>query len=742
MKRFIIMFFMITSLVLSQDMIVRVYAPSWKDLKKISSEPLDIAGAHGGAWYDIVADDALLSTIAASGLPYEVTIHSLAQRKKEVRWNYLSYAEVNDSLRQMVQNHSSICKLESLPIPTYQGNWIYGIKISDNPYIEDEYKPGFLIDALHHSREWACISLVLFFADSMLNSYEVVPGITDIIDSTEMYCFPIINADGYLFDYPGEQGWRKNREPFGGYIGTDPNRNYGGCSGDIEGDWGAVDEDQASHHPNNIVFCGSYVNSGDETRALTMFVKSHIINANMSYHSYGEMILWAWGWTGDPAPDDIIFAYIGNKMADLVQKLGGGTYDRGPGYSAIYPTCGSSDEWVYSWNHYVAGISNLAFTTEIGTEFYQDTSDLGSICRENFKALECLANFCDSIILYCDAVVAAPDIYPVGTVNDIFTIYWHPVQSGYSHPTHWELVELTSPSVIEDDLESGTDRWVPDGFTLSTDQAHSGTHSFFSGTGYNMNSAIRTAHPYLVQSGDSVTFWCWYNLRDDRHVVVVEISENTKEWFNVDTTRFTGNSNGWVREAYSLEDWVSKSIYIRFRMMTDGYYYYDGFYVDDISPVCLYADVDTIASDITDTLYQFTGHALGEYYYYVRGSNATWGWGDYSSLEKANVVGIVEKESPDIYTTPNFSIHPNPFSGSTDIRYQISAVGKAQLKIYNITGRLIRSFDPDDLRTNGQFDCIIWDGTDQHGKRVPAGVYFVYFTADDYGKIEKAVLLR
>jgi len=753
-KKIIIVLSIITGFLLGQDMVVRVYAPSRDHLNRISHKPLDIVQVCRGAWYDIVADDALLQTIASSGLPYEVTILSLAERKEVARSDYLSYSEVNDSLQQMVQNYSWICKLDSLPIPTYEGNWIYGIKISDNPHIEEDDEPGFLIDAMHHSREWATPPIVLFFADSILSSYGVVPGITEIIDNIEIYCFPIINVDGYLYDYPGALWWRKNREPACGGIGTDPNRNYAGCSGDIEGEWGAVDEDKASH--NNVsqyareVFCGPHVNSGDETMALTMYTKSHIINTYMSYHSSGEMLMWPWGWTGDPAPDAAIYDYIGNTMADLVQRLGGGTYDRGPVYTTIYGVSGSSMDWFYGWHHYVAGISHLAFTTEVGTEFYQDTTDLYDICYENFKALECLAHFTDSIPLYCDGVVASPEVYPLETVNDNFTIYWHPINSGYNHPTHWELVELSNPSVIEDDLESGTDRWVLNDFTLSTDEVHSGTHSFFSGNIDDMNSAVQTAHPYLVQSGDSLTFWCWHNLEENWDVAIAEFSLDTKEWSPVDTIRFTGNSGGWVRKAYSLESWAGASGFLRFRAMTDENVHYDGFYVDDISPVCLFANVDTVASDITDTLYEFTGHPLGEFYYAVRGYNTTWEWGDYSSLEKANVIGIAENESPDVYTTPNLSIYPNPFSRKTDIRYQISDVSKAQLKIYNVTGRLIRSFDPDGLRTKGQFDHttmrlsdhIIWDGTDLHGKRVPAGVYFVHFTADDCQKIEKAVLLK
>ena len=759
MKKAVILFILCVGILPAQDMIVRVYTHSWQDLKRISSKHgLDIAGAHAGNWYDIVADHLVLNKIINSGLTYEVVVPSIAYEKEKVRAQYLSYTETNDSLIQMVQNYPAICKLDSLPIPTYQGRWLYGVKISDNPHIEEEDEPGFLIDGLHHAREWACIPVVLFFADSMLKSYGVVPEITEIINNTEMYCFPIINADGYIYDYPGHNMWRKNREPFGGYIGTDPNRNYAGCVPEIEGEWGAVDNGKATHNPSSYfyseTFCGPYANSGDETRALTLYAKSHICNAYMTYHSYSELLMWPWGWKLQQTPDSLLYDQVGNVMADMIQCLGGGTYGRGPVYSAIYGVSGSSMDWFYAWSHYIGGISNLSFTAELGTTFYQPQGDLDHICHQNFKALEYLAGFCDSIVLLVEGVVPPPGIYPLGTVGESFTVYWGAKNSEYNNPIQWELVELSAPSIIEDDLESGTDRWILDGFTLSTTQAHSGSNSFFSGNIHDMNHAVRTSHPYLVQTGDSVTFWCWYDLETNYDVAVAEISENTKEWFNLDTTRFNGNSGGWIRKAYALEDWGGKSVYIRFRSMTDGGVLNSGFYVDDIYPVCLYADVNTISSSIPDSFYEFTSHAQGEYFYYVKGYNTAYSWGDYSCLEKANVlVGIAETPSSESYSNiPSFTLSPNPFREIVNLKFQFGrgdiqmqdVRSKKQdftLKIYDVSGKIIRSFN---LASSflPLASTISWDGTDDMCREVPAGVYFVDFRVGDYKKIEKAILLR
>jgi hypothetical protein len=585
----------------------------------------------------------------------------------------------------------------------------------------------------------------MFFADSMLNAYNVDPGITEIINSTEMYLFPVINVDGYLYDYPAGVSWRKNREPFGGEIGTDPNRNYPGCSPDLAGDWGAVDEYQARHRPDHALFCGAYANSGDETRALTLYVKEHIVNAYMSYHSYSELVMWPWGWTGVETPDSLLHDQVGNYMANQIQRLSGGTYGRGPIYSAIYAVSGSSCDWFYSWSRWIGGRSNLSFTTELGTSFYQPVSQLDHIVHQNFKALEYLAGFCDSIVLLLEAVVPPPVIYPIGGVGSDYTVAWHPVNAGDNHPTHWELVELANPSIIEDDLESGTERWQLEGFTLSTAQAHSGTHSFFSGSIDDMNHAVQTVHPYPVEAGDSVTFWCWYDLETNYDVAVVEVSENTKEWFNLDTTRFNGNSNGWVRKAYALEDWLGRSVYVRFRAMTDPSVLNNGFYVDDIYPACLFADVDTVSSSITDTVYNFSSHPSGEFYYMARGSNPDWGWGDYSILARADVgLGTLEGGVSGLAKVlPSITLLQNPFVDQLRISYTLGdfAPEAALLQVFDATGRLVRDLSSQ-LSAISHPSSVMWDGRDAMGKNLPSGVYFVQFVAGDVGQVEKAIVLR
>jgi hypothetical protein len=743
MKKVCIVIALFVVFAAAETMIVRVYVPSWEALQTaFPKQSLDIASGRTGEYYDLVVDQKGLHQVIATGLTYEVTVVSLEYQKEQVRGSYCSYDDMVDSLQTMAANYPNICRMDSCLIPTYLGRTLYCVKISDNPGVEEQDEPKFTIDGCHHSREWATPQAVLYFADSMLHAYGSVSGITEIINTTEIYCFPVINVDGYDYDYPGGNYWRKNREPFGGSIGADPNRNYGGgCNGEVDGYWGAADEGQCSHDPSGQTFPGSCAFSGDEIQGYTKFIRDHLITTGFSLHSYGEQVMWAWGYKGTGTPDATLYDQKGSYMAGLMQRLGGGTYTPGQSYYNPYPTCGNTRDWVYGYNKWVAGLSALFYGSEIGTSFYQSQSQLDNISQQVFKAAKYLAGFADSLRLVKDGFVAPPQIYPLGTVGENFTIHWHPVNAFDNNPTHWELVELTDPTVVEDDLESGTTRWVLNGFTLSTSQSHSSSHSYFSGNASNQNNEVRTAHPYLVQSGDSITFWCYHNLETDYDVAVCEVSENGLEWFCIDD-RYNGNSGGWQRKAYSLSPWVGKSVYIRFRAMSDGSVNSGGFYVDDISPVCYFSGVNTISSSIPDTFYTFTGHSEGVFYYFARGNNTAHGWGAYSCLESVDVVvGIAEEQQGGSIGTCMLYVHPNPFQHSVQITYDGVIKGAdVAFAIYDISGQKVKEYartTPDALRVT-----LYWDGKDMRGRSLPSGIYFVKIEDNEQNLMEKIVLTR
>ncbi len=97
-------------------------------------------------------------------------------------------------------------------------------------------------------------------------------------------------------------------------------------------------------------------------------------------------------------------------------------------------------------------------------------------------------------------------------------------------------------------------------------------------------------------------------------------------------------------------------------------------------------------------------------------------------------------------------VYPNPSHGKIaiefqipNVKYQMNAQSPNELKIFDAAGRLVRQWDNETMR---QSDHIVWDCSDDLGRRVPAGVYFIRLAVGPVGesdgqeRIEKAVLLR
>lgn len=89
-------------------------------------------------------------------------------------------------------------------------------------------------------------------------------------------------------------------------------------------------------------------------------------------------------------------------------------------------------------------------------------------------------------------------------------------------------------------------------------------------------------------------------------------------------------------------------------------------------------------------------------------------------------------------------IYPNPFNRAASISYKVNAESNrgipVYLKIYNITGKLVRTL-VDKNMVSGTYTCG-WDGMDDNNQRIPSGVYFSRLDAGQAILTNKLILLR
>ncbi len=83
---------------------------------------------------------------------------------------------------------------------------------------------------------------------------------------------------------------------------------------------------------------------------------------------------------------------------------------------------------------------------------------------------------------------------------------------------------------------------------------------------------------------------------------------------------------------------------------------------------------------------------------------------------------------------------PNPFRGSTDLRFALAERGRVRLSIYSVSGSLVRTL-VDGVRDAGEH-AVSWDGKNDSGGRAASGVYFVDVSAGTERRTRRAVLIR
>jgi len=66
---------------------------------------------------------------------------------------------------------------------------------------------------------------------------------------------------------------------------------------------------------------------------------------------------------------------------------------------------------------------------------------------------------------------------------------------------------------------------------------------------------------------------------------------------------------------------------------------------------------------------------------------------------------------------------PNPFNPRTEIRFELEHVGEVRLEIFDVAGRLVRSWSLPQLAAGPH--SVPWDGHDAHGNAVSSGVYYL-----------------
>ena len=105
-------------------------------------------------------------------------------------------------------------------------------------------------------------------------------------------------------------------------------------------------------------------------------------------------------------------------------------------------------------------------------------------------------------------------------------------------------------------------------------------------------------------------------------------------------------------------------------------------------------------------------------------------------------LSIADQNVKETKLLPNY---PNPFNPDTWIPYQLSEASTVNVKIYDVTGSLVRKINVGHKSTGYHLTrerAVYWDGRNQKGESVSSGVYFYTLNTDTYTQTRRMVILK
>ena len=294
---------------------------------------------------------------------------------------YLTYQELLDQLDLMQATYPNLITAkanisnfltqgtpDNSVTPSIGGNGIKWVKISDNPNIS-EGEPQILYTSIHHAREPASLSQLVFYMWYLLENYDSDAEIKSIVDNTELYFVPVVNPDGYLYnektDPNGGGFWRKNRK---NTHGVDNNRNYNYFIGGDPNN-GVWSGPGSSSNTNSEIYHGPAPFSEEENQAIKWLVENNNFVMAFNNHTSGQLLYYPHAYANVPTPEEVLFQGISSELVSQ------------NGYFNLRdsPFSGDSDDFMYG----TVGTHNkiYAFTPEIGTSFWPPSNQIESISK-------------------------------------------------------------------------------------------------------------------------------------------------------------------------------------------------------------------------------------------------------------------------------------------------------------------------------------------------------------------------
>ena len=555
---------------------------------------------------------------------------------------YFTHKEMGDQLDLMIKLYPNlISKKEEIGKST-EGVPIYLYTISAN---RNDTVPKVLYNALHHAREPASLSQLIYFMWYVLENYNSDKDVNSVLNNTQLFFVPCVNPDGYIFNSktnPSGGGmWRKNRRNNGSDYGVDLNRNYGYK-------WG-FDNTGSSPATTSEAYRGISAFSEPETKAMKTLCEKHKFNFSMNYHTFGNFLITPWGYSAtEKFTEKSLFDAFSTVLTKENNYKFGSTYE-----TLSYTANGGSDDWMYGES--ITKNKIYSFTPEVGHEedgFWPQANKIINICNDNiYQNLRC-AQLSTNFLSFedkSDVIVSSNNGYfkyqtskygiskksnysikfiplknikfkdslrnlinPILLSSNLDSNYFTLTKALNYGDTISFIVDIKSSSFVYSDTiikifgkpiflvnEKGSDikNWTTTSWGISSNKYITDSPI----GNYKDNTTASIIYNNKIDLTKSVfatlSFNAKWMIEKGFDYLQIQVSEDDKTSWKPLCGKYThpsklstiygqsiydGNQLNWVKEEINLKDYLGKNIYLRFVIFSDFANNNDGFYFNDL----------------------------------------------------------------------------------------------------------------------------------------------------------------
>ncbi|MFI5252083.1 MAG: M14 family zinc carboxypeptidase [Bacteroidota bacterium] len=374
---------------------IKVIVPDNSALKKIWDSGIDFEGSSGkiGGAMEFIVNADNLQRLSNQSISYSIVVDDMVKmyQKNPHRGpfnalgfgygsmgGFYTYAEVVQQLDSMKRQFPNLISARESVAVTGEGRVLWSVKISSNPSINDPSKPEVLYTGLHHAREPEGMMVLVYYMWWLLDNYGIDPEATYLVNTRQIWFMPVFNPDGYVYnESTAPQGggmWRKNRRNNGdGNYGVDLNRNYGNLAM-WDSPYGGSDP---YPYTNSDVYRGLNPFSEPETQGIASFLAVHNIKTCLNYHTFGNDIIYPWGYLPYESPDSTALREYAFDITGYNRYVNGIDWQ-----TVHYTTRGNSDDYMYGEP---SKPQTFAMTPEVGPEFWPSSDLILPLAVENLK---------------------------------------------------------------------------------------------------------------------------------------------------------------------------------------------------------------------------------------------------------------------------------------------------------------------------------------------------------------------